>query len=512
MISLTIVYNPVAAKLLDPTHQVDLHIQHILSYAVAGAEQQDSYQTGHWDGRASFYEMRQHRFPAGFVPVVIKGLRQLGYEVNSRRAKMPAPLGPERPIFDEFVYKDERYDFQPETVDRLIRHGAMVAQVATGGGKSRIAQIATARIRRPTLFLTTRKVLMYQMKGHYENMLLWEGNKDRVGVLGDGEWAPQDWINVGMVQTFAARLKPASVLRSDAEQNAQDAVIRQTIKILERFELVILEEAHEASGNSYYNIMKRCKNAHYRLALTATPFMKEEEEDNMNLMACSGAIGIKVTEKQLIDCGILAQPIFKFVIPEKSKFLLRGTRWQSAYRLGVVESISRNAMILQHGMVASKYRLPTLVLVQQQKHGKMLEAAFRKNGVRCKFIFGPSKTHERDLALKELASGVIQVLIGSNILDVGVDCPALGMVINGAGGKAEVNLRQRIGRGLRAKKSGPNVCFFLDFNDTSNKHLGKHSATRRAIIQATPGFGENILLDSEPFPYHLFECSDGVRG
>lgn len=505
MSTVTIIYNPVAAKITDPTHQVDLHIQHILSYNVAGADQQDSYQSGHWDGRSSFYEMRKHRFPAGFVPAVIKGLRQLGYEVNSRRAKKPAPLGPERPIFDEFEYKDERYNFQLETVDRLIRHGSMIAQIATGGGKSRIAQIATARIKRPTLFLTTRKVLMYQMKGHYVNMLKGLGEKHhRVGVMGDGEWNPEPWINVGMTQTLISRLKPASVLDSEKKQNAQDKRIRETIALLERFELVILEEAHEASGNSYYDIMKRCKNAHYRLALTATPFMKEDEEDNMNLMACAGAIGMKVSEKQLIDCGILARPIFKYVVPEKPKFLLRNTSWQAAYRLGIVESISRNAMILQNGVKAAEYGLPTLVLVQQQKHGKMLEAAFRKNGVRCKFIFGPSKTHERDLALKELESGVIQVLIGSNILDVGVDCPALGMVMNAAGGKAEVNLRQRIGRGLRAKKTGPNVCFFLDFTDIHNKHLGNHSATRRGIVSATPGFAENILLDSQDFPYDLF--------
>ena len=494
-----------AAKITDPTHQVDLHIQHILSYNVAGADQSDSYQSGHWDGRASFYEMRKHRFPAGFVPAVIKGLRQLGYEVNSRRSKKPAPLGPERPIFDEFEYKDERYDFQAETVDRLIRHGSMIAQIATGGGKSRIAQIATARIKRPTLFLTTRKVLMYQMKNHYVDMLKGLGEKHhKVGVLGDGEWNYQPWINVGMTQTLIARLKPASVLDSQEKQDAQDKRIRETIALLERFELVILEEAHEASGNSYYDIMKRCKNAHYRLALTATPFMKEDEEDNMNLMACAGAIGIKVSEKQLIGCEILARPIFKYVVPEKPKFLLRNTSWQAAYRLGIVESVSRNALILQNGIKSSKYGLPTLVLVQQQKHGKMLEAAFRKNGIRCKFIFGPSKTHERDLALKELASGVIQVLIGSNILDVGVDCPALGMVMNAAGGKAEVNLRQRIGRGLRAKKTGPNVCFFLDFTDIHNKHLGNHSATRRGIVQATPGFVENILLDSQDFPYDLF--------
>ncbi|MGF0150990.1 hypothetical protein [Acinetobacter baumannii] len=37
-------------------------------------------------------------------------------------------------------------------MDRLVRHGQIIAQVATGGGKSRIAMLCQARINRPTLF------------------------------------------------------------------------------------------------------------------------------------------------------------------------------------------------------------------------------------------------------------------------------------------------------------------------------------------------------------------------
>ncbi|MBH8434009.1 hypothetical protein I8Q59_09430, partial [Acinetobacter baumannii] len=44
-----------------------------------------------------------------------------------------------------------------------------------------------------------------------------------------------------------------------------------------------------------------------------------------------------------------------------------------------------------------------------------------------------------------------------DLLDGGVDVPAVGLIILAGGGKAEVALRQRIGRGLRAKKFGPNV-------------------------------------------------------
>ncbi|MFX5809068.1 helicase-related protein, partial [Acinetobacter baumannii] len=75
---------------------------------------------------------------------------------------------------------------------------------------------------------------------------------------------------------------------------------------------------------------------------------------------------------------------------------------------------------------------------------------------------------ERKSALTELANKDIDVLIGTTILDVGVDVPAVGLIILAGGGKAEVALRQRIGRGLRAKKFGPNVAFIVDFTDQHN--------------------------------------------
>ena len=503
-----IVYNAVAAKVLEPTREVDLALQQILSYQVAGAEQTDTYKTGTWDGRSSFYEMRKHRFPSGFAAIVKQRLTKLGYEVKMRRRPFPKPMGPENPRFDDFGYDDPRYAYQPNTVGQLLRHGRMIAQVATGGGKSRIAQIATARICRPTLFLTTRSVLMYQMRDHFEDMMREldknygkQFSKKGVGVLGDGDWKPRPWINVGMVQTFAARLKKPSPFDPVEKQTAKAAQISETKGLLEKFEFVILEEAHEASGFSYYEVMKRCKNAEYRLALTATPFMKEDEEANMNLMACAGPIGIRVSEKELIDSGILAKPFFRFLTPDRPRHMTRRTYWGAAYRLGIVESVSRNKLAIQEAMMANRHGLSVLILVQQRKHGKILEKFCRENGLKTKFIFGESTKAVRAAALNALESGKLDVLIGSNILDVGVDVPALGMVILAGGGKAEVQFRQRIGRGLRAKKEGPNVAFIVDFMDKWNVYTERHSLARLKIIQETPGFGENILSEDENFPY-----------
>ena len=497
-----IAHNAVDAKLIGADRRAELFVQKLLSYQVQGAETVTAFKQGHWDGRSSFYEMRHKRFPAGFVFLVQQRLTKLGYTVQIVRKPLPPPLGPEKPVFDEFAYSNPDYDYQLETANRLVKHGRMIAQIATGGGKSRVAQIATARILRPTLFLTTRSVLMYQMRDHFERMLkgLAEHHPElahlkdyHVGVIGDGHYEPRRFVNVGMVQTFAHRLKEPDPLKSNEEQRQQAEIRQKTLRLLEMFEFVILEEAHEASGDSYYEIMAACKNAHYRLALTATPFMKEDEEANKRLMACSGPIGIKVTEKTLIDKGILARPYFKFLTPDKPPGLFKSTPWPRCYEIGVVNSAPRNAMIIREALRAVKHNLAVLILVARQSHGKILEKAMKDNGIRCEFIFGESDQLTRQRMLNRLANGAIQVLIGSTILDVGVDVPAIGMIIIASAGKAEVQFRQRIGRGLRRKKSGPNVAFIVDFIDGHNNILMRHSMQRRAIIQSTPGFAENIL-------------------
>lgn len=543
---ISIASNAVVGKLVNADREALLAVSLLLSYEVEGFEQTTTYKSGRWDGRSSLFNYNSASFPAGFCHRVQAHLSKLGYTVNRVRKPLPLPLGPENPVVDDFG-NDPKYDYQPEVMGRLLKHGQIIAQVATGGGKSRIAKLCYARIQRPTLFLTTRGILMYQMKESFE------GLGRVVGVLGDAEWSPRKGVNVGMVQTLAARVKvltiegevehfiekeraeetayikkcelAAQMMKSTGSEkptfpafkrktNKEIAAIvkpkvdehmlrrEKTIKILEVFEFIILEEAHEASGNSYFDIMKHCKNAYYRLALTATPFMKDSEEANMRLMACSGPVAIKVSEQLLIDRGILAKPYFKFIAqPDRPKGVYRTTGWQAAYKTGIMLNDWRNHAVVYEAERATQYDLPAMILVQRKDHGDALLKLLKARGIRAAFIFGENSQKERKQALDGLRSGAIQVLIGSTILDVGVDVPAIGMMILAGGGKAEVAHRQRIGRGLRAKKGAPNVCFVVDFNDEHNNHTRKHAMQRHNIVRTTPGFGENIIDEGADFDF-----------
>jgi len=198
----------------------------------------------------------------------------------------------------------------------------------------------------------------------------------------------------------------------------------------------------------------------------------------------------------------LAKPYFKRIKqPEPPKGVRRTSSWQRAYDLGIVKNEWRDQQIAIEAIRATKYGLPVMILVARKEHGAILKKMVASAGARVEYIFGESSQEKRAATLAKLKRGDINVLIGSTILDVGVDVPAVGMVILAGGGKAEVQLRQRIGRGLRAKKGMPNVCLVVDFVDPHNTHLRDHALTRFAIVDGTPGFAENVLSIGADFDF-----------
>ncbi len=496
--------NAVVAKVMNADDQLKLKLVELMSYMVAGAEHTGGYASGSWSGRSTLFSFEKATFPAGLLSLAVNFLYQEGHQVQLVRKPAPAPRGKEDPIVNEFG-RDPKYDYQYETIRQLVRHRQIIAQVATGGGKSNIACIGIARLKLPTLFITTRAVLMHQMKRSFERSLRYRAQHGepelasiRVGVMGDGEFSPTRHVCVAMVQTIQAKLN---------SKNPAEA--KRMREILQEYNFVIAEEAHEASGNGYYEVLGLCTNAHYRLALTATPFMKEDEEANMKLMACSGPIAIRVTEQELIDKGILARPIFKYLTAPTAPQVARTSNWQRAYHYGIMHNEGRNKLIALEARRAARLGLSVMILVQRKEHGKILQSLIQADDVKVRYIFGESDKDERDDCLKKLGEGKINVLIGSTILDVGVDVPSVGMVILAGAGKAEVALRQRIGRGLRRKPEGQlNVAYVIDFADPKNKHLMTHAAQRRQIVESTPGFVEGILPYGVDFDFsHLKQAA-----
>jgi len=500
-----VICNPVVAMVDGIDDPTKLALSDAMSYLVEGSEHMG---VPGWDGRSTLYDWNSGKFPAGFVTTALAILQQRGFEAQILKKPLPAPLGPMpvqgNSLVDDFP-ADPNRDYQFDCVRVLERHGNFIARVATGGGKSRIASLCIKRIGRKTIFITTREVLLYQMGEALEEAGF------KISYIGDGKWDTSGDVVLAMVPTLAQRLsdftydhsKKLTQSEIDTLRKRHERRQREAIELLDSIEFVIAEEAHEAGGNGYFEVCKALRRAHYRLALTATPMMRDGES-NARLTGMFGPIRIEVTEKQLIDSGILARPFFKFIQIDKKKqptTLRPSTPWQKAEDLGIVNNHARNKHVCAEVIRAARWGLTSMVLVKRKSHGQIIDRMLKQAGLRGVYIFGDSNKDKRQAALEKLRVGEYDYVIGSTILDVGVDVPGVFLLVLAGGGKAEVAIRQRIGRGLRGKKNMPNFSLVVDFEDQNNKHLIKHSKARRAIVSQTPGFAEGIIPHGRDFDF-----------
>lgn len=500
-----VISNPIVAMVDGIDDPTKLALSDAMSYFVEGHEHMGA---GSWDGRSTLYDWTSGKFPAGFISTALAILQQRGYETQQLKHPLPEPLGPTpvqgNALVDNFP-ADPNRDYQFDCVRILEKHGSFIARVATGGGKSRIAALCIKRIGRKTIFITTREVLLYQMGEALEDAGF------NISYIGDGKWDTTGDVVLAMVPTLAQRIAPFSydpmkkLNKGQIDTARMKHERRQTeaIELLDSIEFVIAEEAHEAGGNSYFEVCKALRKAHYRLALTATPLMRDGES-NIRLVGMFGPIRIEVTEERLIQAGILARPFFKFIQIGRDKqppTLRPSTSWQKAEELGIVQNHIRNKHVCAEVIRAARWGLTSMVLVKRKKHGEIIQEMLKQAGLRGCYIFGDSSKDKRQDALEKLRNGEYDYVIGSTILDVGVDVPGIFLLVLAGGGKAEVAIRQRIGRGLRGKKNLPNFSLVVDFHDGQNKHLIKHSKARRAIVEGTPGFAEGVLKGGHDFDF-----------
>ncbi|MDX5370571.1 MAG: DEAD/DEAH box helicase [Alphaproteobacteria bacterium] len=524
--SIIIAISNVAAKLVNADQTAVSIVSDCLSYDVESAKYTAGFKMGTWNGKKTFLKYPDLVFEAGFVPMVKQALTDAGIPVSVHDKRVPVEIRA-----DEIALNGiELRDYQIRAIEILEREKRGVLQVATGGGKTEIAIAATRRFGLKTLFLTHKLDLVRQTRKRYHDRL-----GTHAGQISEGEWMPAE-ITVATVQTIMAHWTKIWTVRgskldgaklehvettargmteSDARRYAKKTLKMVSIDHIEMkedmtekvrtflhsIEFLIVDEAHRASGNSFFKIVQECKNAYYRCGLTATPLMKGNREDDLKLIAQTGDVIYRITNNDLIQLGILAQPRFRFV--QVDKFPTPGgvypgkLDYHPIYRIGIVENEERNKLVVRETRSLVMEGRQTVVLVKEIKHGNILYEMMRKNGLKVEWVAGKDNADKRDAALNRLRTGEINVLIASTILDEGLDCDAISGIVLAGGGKSKIALFQRVGRSVRKKKGDTlakigNTARIVDFIDTGDIRLYRHSGERFRSVHTEPGW----IIDS----------------
>lgn len=254
-------------------------------------------------------------------------------------------------------------------------------------------------------------------------------------------------------------------------------------EFLESVAVMIVDEAHHTSSDTWYTSLRMCTNARYRLALTGS-IDKRNKVLWQRMQAVFHDTVIKTSNEELINLGHSAKPTITMVPIGAPRGIEGKKDYQEVYRLGIVENEYRNSIIT--GVTAKKYRegKGVLVIVNYVEHGEMLSEQLDKMQVDHFFLHGELPVEEREEKLQDMREGRLKVLIATSLVDEGVDISGIDALVLGAGGKSMRQVLQRVGRALRKKKQGENVTHIYDFDDRTHEYLRKHTKERRNIYLA----------------------------
>ena len=162
------------------------NLDKITSYYVEGYKYTRAFTAGyydykknkfvHWDGKKHLLT-RNLVFPTGLLKRIEKFLtdKNVTYQIEDKRENI---------IFGEELsvkfYPPRPY--QIEAVSVAIKEGRVIVRVGTGGGKTAIAAMITAKYNIPTMIYVVGKDLLYQFHNEFKKML-----DVPVGMIGDGK-------------------------------------------------------------------------------------------------------------------------------------------------------------------------------------------------------------------------------------------------------------------------------------------------------------------------------------
>lgn len=244
--------------------------------------------------------------------------------------------------------------------------------------------------------------------------------------------------------------------------------------------VMIVDEAHHTSSDSWYNSLLTCTNAQYRIALTGS-IDKRNKVLWQRMQGLFRGITVKTTNQEMIARGISAKPTVTIIPIMSPSSLQSEENYMKVYDEGIAKNLYRNMVIAKLTKREYDQGKGILIIVNRVEHGEALSELLKAENIVFEFLHGTVDDGSRKRQLSDMRSGKLKVLIATSLIDEGVDIAGINTLILGAGGKSMRQVLQRVGRVLRKKQTGENVATVYDFMDLFNKHTHKHSKERRKI-------------------------------
>lgn len=352
----------------------------------------------------------------------------------------------------------------------------------TGTGKTITFLSLAKELNKKTLILVHREELMRQT---YDKAKLCGFEESNISIISAEKKEKLTQLNIAMVQS----------LNRNLEKYSSDDI-----------DLMIIDEAHHATANSYRNVMNHFKifDAEKRLfGFTATP-LRGDRDHLSDIFPCHS---FKMTLSEATQLGYIV-PVHGTRI-EMNRQLAEIDNQQGDYDIQQLEKVmnceSVNNLVVER--CRNLQKVPAIIFTTSVAHAEVLAKKLREAKRRA--ISVSYRTSKRTLAMimRMLYNGQIDFITNAVKLSEGFDLPALRSVILARPTRSPVLYKQMIGRGLRNYKD-KHECFVMEFTSNDPKMMCWEDIDEHSTFQSSSPEQRKTEADAKQHYRNLFKNPD----
>jgi superfamily II DNA or RNA helicase len=385
-------------------------------------------------------------------------------------------------LFKPIPYK--LYDYQTQSVQKLIqaKHGNV--SITTGGGKSQIILSLCQETGFNTAVVAPSRAIFNELVEKFE----YHFGKGKIGKYGDGK------KKIG---------KPITICIGDSlcniERNSPEW------EFFSSLEMICIDESHAWASDTLeivaHNLFAKVP---YRFFLSAT---QTRGDGGVKLLqSIIGPTVHTLTTKEAVEGGYILPHDYKIVQIPSSNPNMSATDPLEIKRQLFLRDKNIAAFVAKLANSLGSINQQTLILVEE-----LGQIAALAKLMKVPFGYAHSETNKERLAqlglekvdvaeqIEKFNRNEFKVFFGTSCVHVGVNIYPATNVVNWIGGASEIKTRQAaIGRAIRLPSANPykNLCgpkdkvTIWDFDITGNYVLDRHLESR---IQCYMDSGENLI-------------------
>lgn len=358
------------------------------------------------------------------------------------------------------LLRERQKEFVDKSVAALIDHGNTLGVAPTGAGKTVCLSAVIRELikHNPNLkvcVLAHRDELIYQNENKFKlvNPTISTSILDSRTKSWDGQ------VVFAMVQTLSR------------ENN---------LKTMPKLDLLVIDEAHHITAESYINILNQAIDMNSRVKIfgvTATPARGDKSSLGKVFNNCADQIKLS----ELILSGHLVRPRTWIIDTGETQEKLQALKikatgdYSEEEVASILDTEPLNSEVVRHWQEKAGDR-KTVVFCSNSIHAKNVVSAYKLAGVKTGVVTCDTSFAERESVLEALKCGEIQVIVNVAVLTEGWDFPPISCVVLLRSSSYKSTMIQMIGRGLRTIDPDiyPDVikqdCVVLDFGISSILH------------------------------------------